>query len=150
MSATSQSPGAPPPEPYGALRFKVEIPGVEIGYFTECSGLTVEWEVTDYQEGGLNTHAHRLRGRAKYPNLVLKRGVTSEEGLMAWFFKTQTQVQRPTVIVSITNPAGQAVRHWSFAGAFPVKWTGPTLNAGTSSMASESLEIAHDGFVLDG
>src|SRR3954471_20306917 len=110
MSAT---PGAPQPEPYGALRFKVEIPGVEIGYFTECAGLSVEWEVTEYQEGGLNTHAHRLRGRAKYPNLVLKRGVTSEEGLVSWFFRAQTRSERPTVTVSITDASGRAVRRWS-------------------------------------
>ena len=38
------------------------------------------------------------------------------------------------------------VRASAFAGAFPVKWQGPTMNAGSSNIATETLEIVHQGF----
>ena len=53
------------PDPVGALRFKVDITGLEIGRFATCSGLTVEYEVMEYQEGGQNDYVHKLRGRLK-------------------------------------------------------------------------------------
>ena len=65
----------------------------------------------------------------KYPNLVLKRGVTYEDALLKWLWKTQREAQRIAVTVSLMGPDGQPVRSWSFADAFPIKWTGPNLNA---------------------
>jgi len=57
----------------------------KLGYFTEVTGLSVEYEVFEWQEGGQNTYVHKLRGRAKYPNIVLKRGITHESALLDWF-----------------------------------------------------------------
>src|SRR5437763_14924728 len=45
------------------------------GAFQECSGLEVEMDVQEYQEGGRNDGVIRRIGRAKYSNLVLKRGM---------------------------------------------------------------------------
>jgi phage tail-like protein len=129
--------------------FKVDIGTVDgktVGTFRECSGLEVEWEVHEYAEGGENRFVHKLRGRAKHPNLVLKRGVTRETALLDWFLSCQDRTQRHDLIVSLCDNTGTVVRSWSFAGAWPVKWHGPTLNAGGGGLATESLEIAHDGF----
>ena len=72
------------PDPVPELRFKVELPGVDIGRFRECTGLAAEIEVKDYNEGGVNDRVHKLPTRMKYPNLVLKRGVTYEDALLKW------------------------------------------------------------------
>jgi phage tail-like protein len=146
--ATMRDPGTGSlPDPVGELSFMVQVTGVQgpIGLFSECSGLSVEREVETYQEGGLNSFAHKLPGRLTYPNLVLKKGITRETALMDWFYASQNPAERKEVSVTLKGPAGQTVRSWSFDGAFPVKWTGPTLNAGSSSVASETLEIAHQG-----
>ena len=37
---------------------------------------------------------------------------------------------------------------WTFKQACPVKWTGPTLQAGTSAVAFESIELIHRGLDL--
>ena len=138
------------PDPVGELRFKVELPGVDIGRFRECSGLSAEIEVKDYNEGGVNDRVHKLPTRMKFPPLVLKRGVTYEDALLKWLWKTQREVQRVNVTVSLLGPDGQPVRSWAFAEAYPIKWTGPTLNAGSSQVATESLEIVHAGLQLVG
>ena len=136
------------PDPVGELRFKVELPGVNLGRFRECSGLAAEIEVKDYNEGGVNDRVHKLPTRMKYPNLVLKRGVTYEDALLKWLYKTQAEAQRIAITVSLMGPDGQPVRSWSFADAFPIKWTGPTLNAGSNQVATETLEIVHAGLQM--
>jgi phage tail-like protein len=45
------------------------------GGFQECSGLDIETDVQEYLEGGRNDGVIRRVGRAKYTNIVLKRGM---------------------------------------------------------------------------
>ena len=136
------------PDPVPELRFRVRLPDVDIGRFRECTGLAAEIEVKDYNEGGVNDRVHKLPTRMKYPNLVLKRGVTFEDALLKWLYKTQSEAQRIAVTVSLVGPDGRPVRSWSFADAFPIKWTGPNLNAGSNQVATESLEIVHAGMQM--
>ncbi len=145
--ATAQSKRGRLPDPVPELGFLVEGLG-PIGYFSECSGLSLEYEIEEYKEGGENRFVHRLQGRLKYPNLVLKRGVTYEDALLKWFFLAQKREDRPTITVTLTGPDHEPVRKWAFVEAIPVKWTVPTLNAGSNNVATETLEIAHNGFVV--
>jgi phage tail-like protein len=135
------------PDAVGGLCFTVDAQGMSIGRFAECSGLAVEYQVMDYQEGGQNAFTHKLRGPIKYRNLVLKRGITADDALLRWFQQTQDLRERPTIVVTLKGPDGKAVRRWGFERAFPVRWTGPTLNAGAATLATEELEIAHRGLV---
>lgn len=136
------------PDPVGELGFNVKVDDAVIGKFSECIGLELEYDVLEYEEGGENRFTHKLRGRLKYPNLVLKRGVTHEDALLKWFFETKEMSKRGAVSVDLVGPGAKVVRSWAFAGALPVKWTGPSLNAGSTNIATESLEIAHQGLVM--
>ena len=146
--ATANGSGSSLPDPVGEHFFSVSIDDVQIGAFAECSGLTVEYEIMEYAEGGEDRFVHKLRGRLKYPNLVFKRGVTFEDGFLKWFFDQQTDRQkRGTVTVSLLGNDGKEVRRWAFASAFPVKWQGPSFNAKSTNVATETLEIAHEGLM---
>jgi phage tail-like protein len=148
MTQRSPAPGSSNPDPVGELRFTVSLPGVSLGTFRECSGIGVEVETMDYQEGGNNEFAHKLPTRLKFQNIVLKRGVTHQSALLDWFNQTRQMgvlAKRGHVTVSLVGPRGETVRSWSFVEAYPVKWTGPTLNATSNQIASETLEIAHAG-----
>src|SRR5262245_33531103 len=72
------------PDPPFAGRFVFEVEGRTIGAFTEVSGLSVQLDVEEVTEGGQNGYTHRLPGRLKWPNLVLKRGLTQPDALFAW------------------------------------------------------------------
>jgi phage tail-like protein len=133
------------PEPVGELRFQVHIPGVEIGRFTEVSGIQVEYEIVEYAEGGNDQFTYKLRGVRKYPNLVLKRGVTNEDALLKWFLRYEHVEARPSVTLTLVGPDASPVRTWGFSNAYPVKWQGPTFKAGSNAIATETLEIAHMG-----
>ena len=127
-------------------RFSVQVvPSVQIGEFRECTGLSMEREILEYAAGGNNDFVYKLPGRVKYANLVLKRGVTAQTELVKWFRNTQSTPVLSLLTVTLLTPKGQPARVWAFKDAYPVKWVGPNLNAGSDSPATETLEIAHGG-----
>ena len=137
-------------DPYLGARFFVEIEGVDQGGFTECTGLQAEVELTDYQEGGNNGYVHKLAGRTKFTNVVLKRGVTDSSDLWDWFQNvSRGQIERKDVSVVLYNSELEEVRRWNLREAFPSKWVGPAFNATTPAVAIETLELAHHGFEVE-
>lgn len=133
-------------DPHHAFNFLVEIEGILVGGFSECSGLVVEVEVETYPEGGLNDYVHQFRGRTKYPPLILKHGLTLMEGLWSWHQSvTQGDVVRRNGTIYLLNKMHIPVLWWNFKGAYPTKWTGPDLRAESSAVAFESVELVHQG-----
>lgn len=132
----------------GENHFVLDIDGIAIGAFREISGLQMEREVLEYPAGGNNDYVHKLPGRVKYPNLVLKRGITNQDELMKWFAQSRVLPQLKTVTVKLVDSATVVQRVWAFNLAYPVKWIGPTLNAGSDNAATEQLEVVHAGLVL--
>jgi phage tail-like protein len=137
--------GSSMPDPVAELRFKVDVQGISIGRFSECTGIAVEVEMKDYNEGGSNEFVHKLPTRIKYPNIVLKRGVTHEDALLKWFWDSRNAVQRKEMTITLLGPGASTVRTWAFMNAYPVKWTGPNLKAGSNAIATETLEVVHNG-----
>jgi phage tail-like protein len=133
-------------DPYITCYFGVEIEGIQEAFFRECSGLEGEIEVLPYDEGGVNDHPHKLPGRAKFPNVILKRGVTDSQDLWKWFSDMiQGTVKRKTVHIILFDAKGSEVRRWTFEGAYPVKWSGPSFNSNENAVAIETMELAHEG-----
>jgi phage tail-like protein len=138
-----------------AATFLVEIDGEEIGRFTEAQGLSVEIEVETVEEGGQNGFVHKLPGRMTWPNIVLKRGLTETDNLIAWLNKSSgegfaaenNKLTRSTGAITLMSSTGVRLRAWDIDGAFPVKWSGPSFAASADALAEEELEIAHHGFV---
>jgi phage tail-like protein len=138
-------------DPYLTFNFVVEIGGdnLEVGGFSEVSGLQAEIEVEDYREGGLNQYIHKLAGPARYPsNLILKQGLAERETLWAWCQQVlQGQIERRNITIKLLDRAREEKRRWEFARAYPVRWSGPDLRANTAEVAMESLELVHQGLL---
>lgn len=138
-----------------AGQFVLSLDGVEVGAFSEVSGLSVEVKVETIDEGGQNEFSHKVPGRMQWPNLVLKAGVTSNSALFDWFRRSsgagleQDYLQRTTVGLALIDGQGEIVRAWELDGAFPVKWSGPQFAAGSREVAMETLEIAHHGLLAE-
>jgi phage tail-like protein len=130
--------------------FTLKVPALEvqIGLFTQVQGLSAQVDVMEYLEGGRNDFVHKLPTRIKHPNLTLKRGVTNESALLRWLEQTVVQAQLTDIALTLHQADGEKLRSWGFAAAYPVKWTGPDLNAGGTEIMSESLEIAHQGIKI--
>ena len=130
------------------FELKLTPKSTPIGYFTEVSGLSSEVEVMTYNEGCTNDGVHKLPTRMKHPNLVLKRGVTTVKDLQEWAQDSFAGPQRKEITLTMYNEQLEKIRIWSFKNAYPVKWTGPNFNAGQSTIATESIEIVHDGIQI--
>jgi phage tail-like protein len=138
-------------DPYQGCNFTIEIEGLLVGGFSECSGLEVETELVEYHEGGVNDYVHRFAGRTRSAPLVLRRGITVADGLWRWYQMTAAgQVVRRNGTIFLLEGAYGAGLHWNFKEAFPYKWTGPDLRADASSVAFESIELSHRGLALAG
>lgn len=131
------------------LYFSVEIDDTRsLGDWTKCEGLSVEWDIHEYKEGGVNDFVHRLPGRAKYQNLKLTRPVTSATAdVIAWLKQVSPTQGWPNAKISVRDAAGQVVAAWTFGSVRPVKWQGPSLDVGQNQVATEVLELAHNGFL---
>lgn len=132
--------------PTPACLFVVKVPDIDtIGLFTSCSGLEMKIDVLPYAEGGNNEFVHQLPGQVSYPNLILERGLTNEDAVLQWFNATRSQAQLKEVTVTFQTHMQVPIRTFTFADAFPVRWTGSPAHAGASTIAFETLEIAHSG-----
>jgi len=133
------------------LHFWVQIDGVEIAGFSECSGLTIETEVYEYMEGGLNTRTHKLPVRTKYGNITLKRGLDPGQDLYRWYMASIDGLPNKRKNISIMiygpKPSGEPVKKWDLAEAWPVKWTGPDMKTDAGAVAVETIEFAHNGIL---
>jgi phage tail-like protein len=130
-------------------RFYVFIDDKEQAIFTEVSGLEVQMDVTEYEEGGRNDFVHRLPGRTKIGTLTLKRGMTFSNDFFNWQMQiAQGSIQRRNVSVAMYDVSGKEIARWNFDKAFPIKWSGPPLQADGTAVAIETLELAHDGLKL--
>lgn len=131
---------------YSTYRFSVEIDSINEAAFSECAGLTIETEVFEWEEGGLNSHKHRLPGRTKLVNLVLKRGIATAT-LWQWYdtvINGQKMARRNLSIV-LYGYAGVAEVRWRVTDALPIKWIGPTFKTGANETAVETIELIHHG-----
>lgn len=140
-----------PSDPLGRFNFLLEIDGITAAAFSEVSGLSCEVDVIEYREGGEKAGTVRkIPGLRKYTNITLKRGMTSDKSLWNWFNSVATgNVQRANGSIVLLDSTRQPVLRWNFRNGWPRKWEGPALNARSSDVAIETLEIAHEGLELE-
>jgi len=137
-------------DPANSLRFNVVIDGQDLGSFTTLDGLTAEYEVRTYQEGGENGFVHQLPGRLKYGNIKVTRPVDiKSKGLGAWFRLLAKGVggRRHTATVVAFNDNTEPVAEWTFVDVWPVRYTGPSFSTESAKVAIESFEFAHHGLL---
>ena len=71
-------------DPTVKFRFTIKISDVTVGWFMECSGLSLERKTLPRPEGGVNDYTHRLPGRVEQSKVTLKRGL-ADNALYTWF-----------------------------------------------------------------
>ncbi|MBV7530231.1 phage tail protein [Chitinophaga sp. sic0106] len=116
--------------------------------FQEVSGLNVEMETEPYKEGGENRFIYQLPARARYEDLVLKRGLLNDSKLIHWCQDAiEHFIFRPVnITVSLLDRNHEPVYTWYVANAFPKKWTVSSFNAEESSIVVESLTLGYQFF----
>jgi phage tail-like protein len=126
-----------------SFRFVVSIDNQPVGAFTECILPTIEWEMEQIKEGGLNTSVHQLPGPRKQATLTLKNGIGIVDDLLSWCMDTMNQkFKRRNVTVIMLNHMMMPIIAWHIQGALPMRWSAPQLQADSSTVAIQTLELA--------
>ncbi len=140
----------PPP----GFHFKVEVAGVSSDNdvrFTEVNGLSVELGTEEVAEGGENRFTQKFPGRAKYPDLVLKRGLLVQSQITDWIRECiEDYVITPRNIdIKLLNEEHQPLMTWHVVNAYPTKWSLSDFNSSNSAVVVESLQFFYQYFTVD-
>ena len=141
----------PPVGFYFTLSFDSDTTGVDTS-FKEVSGITMEMGTEEITEGGNNNFKHRVPTSVKFSNLVLKRGLVPKDSpIVQWCLDTlggslTEAIETKTILVSLLNEKGQPLNSWSFANAWPVKWSASDLNSMNNELVIETLEFSYSQF----
>lgn len=130
-----------------AFKYYVEILGIVVGEFTKVSGIDLVRDIKKYKEGGLNFFEHNLPGTISYGNITLERGISYSPWLWVWAWMGifDAAVLKTNMTIILGTSENKIAKNWNIRGAFPVKYTGPTLEASSTSIAIETIELAHGG-----
>jgi phage tail-like protein len=136
--------------------FKVTIDGKHLGVFTKIAGINAKYDALPVKEGGENGFVHYLPGRVTYENIKLTRPVDGDSlSLAQWFsalssnISAQMQTGRNAASITAFGPDGEAIVSWSFTGVFPLSYQGPSFQAGQSQILTETIELAHTGYLTE-
>lgn len=137
-------------DPAVSVCFVVTIDGIELGSFNTCEGLGCEVVLEPREEGGNNGHVWQLPTRLKYSNVKLSRPLTKDTQKVAkWFASMTTGFARKTAHIEARTGDGVMVARWGLLEVVPVRWTGPTFNPESPKVATETIEIAHHGYMME-
>jgi phage tail-like protein len=132
-------------DPLRGFRFLLEIDGITSGGFMRVKGITREIKHESYREGGNNEYEHKLLTQVSHPVVVLERGLALDD-LWAWALAAADgDVMRKTIRIRLHNEADAKMWAWQIEHALPVKWSASDLDANSSQVVMESLELAHHG-----
>lgn len=133
---------------YQGSFFALEIDGLTLGYFTGCSGISLEFDVINFKEGNGTTIIERKRpGKPKYSEVVLKRGFTADKSLYDWF-KEVVDADKPTPYktgaIVIYDRTQKAVARFSLDTCWPSKLSVSDLKSDSDEVMVEELTIQHE------
>jgi len=138
-------------DPYRAFNFQLEIEGIPLGAFSECSGLTAEGDAVDYRDGtDLQPNVRKLVGLRKYSNIMLKRGYTQDKSLWQWYTNIHNGLpDRRNVTIVLMNEEHAPVLRWHAENAWINKIEAPSFKASGNEVAIESVELVHEGLTIE-
>jgi len=137
------------------FHFKVEVIGLEPDdndvRFADVGGLTAEMTTEEIAEGGQNRFLQKFPLRAKYPELVLKRGMFVDSRITEWVRRCieDFDIVTHNIDVKLLNEKHEPLTTWHVFNAYPVKWVVSDFSASNNSVVIESLNFFYQHFSVD-
>lgn len=118
--------------------------------FQTVSGLSVDYDMEEFKEGGENRFTHKLPVRTKYADMVLKRGMLTESEVIKWCLDAfrDREFLPVNVNVILMNEKSKPLRTWKVAHAIPKKWSVSDFNANDNAVVIETLELSYRYFTI--
>ena len=136
--------------PLPKFHFQVEWGGANLG-FTEVSGLDVQIDPIEYRDGASPEYLKtKMPGMQKFSNITMKRGTFQGDNDFYnwWNTVALNTIERRNVTISLLNENHEPVVVWKIKNAWPCKVTSTDLKADGNEVAIESIELCHEGLVI--
>lgn len=139
--------------PPAAFYFKVVFSltgGLLDTSFQDVSGISMEKDTIDVEEGGENRFVHKLPRVSKHGNLVLKRGIARINSPLVLWCKAviegdfSDEILTMPLMVYLMNEYKLPIRAWVFDNAYPVKWEVDSFNSTKNEVVLETIELAYN------
>jgi phage tail-like protein len=143
-----------------AMRFNVTIEGLDLGDWSACKGLEMTATIHKAFDPGQYAFERLLFADATYPIVKLERAIdASSEKVRKWVQSKLAPWQQPAAIpfgsfflgdtatITLLDAGWQEVTSWELRNVYPAAWRGPSLSARKAEVATETLELAHEGFL---
>ena len=152
--------------PMTKMNFLVTVEGLSgaMAAFTEVTGIEASVDVIEFRQGNAHSLAPvKIPGLVKHGNISLKLGYTIGNSFKEWvkdcISETRGEMPRKTVTIELLDIRGGAPSSeyttnastnsvWTLAGAWVAKYSGPDLNASTSEVAIETVELAYEELTI--
>jgi phage tail-like protein len=135
-----------PTDPFASQNFHVEVQGIKVAGFSECTGLNAETNVIEYREGKDDIVPRKLPGLSKFGNVTLKAGLTTDTTIWDWHKNVMDgNINRYNVSIIVLDESRKEQVRYNLTSAWPSKYTAPDLKANANEIAIEALELTHEG-----
>ena len=138
-------------EPFSGYKFRVDIGGIPFGGYDYVSGLGIDLDIEEVQEGGRNESTIKLIGYGKPRPITLRRGLTDAKQLQDWIAEVinglntgENKFRKPVSIVQL-DTEGNDARIFSVQNAFPDHHSVGPWDSLKSQFTEEEISIYHDG-----
>jgi phage tail-like protein len=116
----------------------------------EVLGLSIEIEVLELRDGANPENAHKVPGRYKYPNVILKHCIKKGDlDFYNWIHAiNNNHVVKQHVLIHLKDKKNFKIRTWKIFNPWPCKVNFTDLNANGNTTAIEVVEFAHKGLEI--
>lgn len=130
------------------MSFVLAIDGCDagLGTFSQVTGLDSTLDLAEYRSGGAaNADRWYYPGLTKYGTVTLHRASQGDADVVTRCVETlAASGQRATATIALLDLDRQRVAIWTLEGVFPLHWTVPPADEGTS-VGIETLVLSHEG-----
>jgi phage tail-like protein len=143
-----------------SCRFYFEADGITDKQILEVSGLSSETPAAGGDKVlGSGKTAINLRQatptRTKFSPVNVKIVATTKKDLYEWYENCNRNAggeskwasNRKAASITVYDQSGQERARWNLVNAYPTKYEGPKLEAGSSDIANETVTLVHEGIV---
>jgi len=141
-----------------SCRFYFATPDLQDKQILEVSGLSAENpaaggdKVLGSGKSGMNLR-QATPTQVKFSQVTVKVVATTNKDLYKWYadcnrndgMGSKWQANRKVASVTVYDQAGEMKARWEMKKAYPTKYEGPKLEAGSNEVANETLTLVHEG-----
>lgn len=136
-----------------ANRFKVKVTGgPDLGSWQKAEGLDVSWEVAEYRMGDAGNMRWFAPANTKYNPVTLTRAAEAgDSGKVRDWLNNNSFAHKAgkEIQIVLEDSNKKPVMEWHLKNVMPRKWSINSMDAGSSQVAIETLQLEHEGFLDD-